>query len=83
MGTGSVEAYLTTGENALVTARIGDWRPLGPPFFLAGLAVTLASLPSLDRSKYLDLADELSSRYGVKRRPMSHGSGPCSCGRSV
>ena len=33
------------------------------------------------RTKYLDLADELSARYDVKRRPMSHGSGPCSCGR--
>ena len=41
------------------STRIGDWRPLGPPFFLAGLAVMLASLPSLDRSKYLDLAEAL------------------------
>jgi DNA-binding phage protein len=36
-----------------------DWRPHGPPFFLAGLAVTLASLASLDRRKYLGLAEEL------------------------
>ena len=36
-----------------------DWRPLGPPFFLAGLAVTLASIPGLDRRSYLDLAEEL------------------------
>jgi hemerythrin-like domain-containing protein len=32
-------------------------------------------------AKYLELADALSTRYGVERRPMSHGSGPCSCGR--
>ena len=41
------------------STRIGDWRPLGPPFFLAGLAVMLASLPELDRPKYLDLAEAL------------------------
>ena len=41
------------------TTRPGDWRPLGPPFFLAGLAVTLASVPALDRRKYLDLAEVL------------------------
>ena len=32
-------------------------------------------------AKYLKLADDLSAQYGVERRPMSHGSGPCSCGR--
>jgi hemerythrin-like domain-containing protein len=32
-------------------------------------------------AKYLKLADDLSARYEVARRPMSHGSGPCSCGR--
>ena len=41
------------------STRIGDWRPLGPQFFLAGLAVMLASLPEFDRSKYLDLAEAL------------------------
>jgi hypothetical protein len=41
------------------TTRPEDWRPLGPPFFLAGLAVTLASVPALDRRNYLDLAEAL------------------------
>jgi hypothetical protein len=41
------------------STRVSDWRPLGPQFFLAGLAVTLASLPKLDRQKYLDLAEAL------------------------
>ena len=41
------------------TTRPEDWRPLGPPFFLAGLAVTLASVPALDRRTYLDLAEAL------------------------
>ena len=41
------------------TTRPEDWRPLGPPFFLGGLAVTLASVPSLDRRTYLDLAEAL------------------------
>jgi len=36
-----------------------DWRPFGPPFFLAGLAVTLASVPALRRREYLDLAEAL------------------------
>ena len=35
------------------------WRPLGPPFFLAGLAVMLASVAGFDRSKYLELAETL------------------------
>lgn len=39
--------------------RAEDWRPLGPPFFLAGLAVTLASIPGFDRRRYLDLAEAL------------------------
>ena len=46
--------FLRTG-----TTRPEDWRPLGPPFFLAGLAVTLASVPPLDRRTYLDLAEAL------------------------
>jgi hypothetical protein len=41
------------------TTRPEDWRPLGPPFFLAGLAVTLASVPALDRRTYLGLAEDL------------------------
>lgn len=36
-----------------------DWRPLGPPFFLAGLAITLASVRGVDRRSYLDLAEQL------------------------
>jgi len=44
-----------------------DWRPLGPPFFLAGLAVTLASVPSLDRRTYLDLAEALHPGATVPR----------------
>ncbi len=41
------------------SSRVEDWRPLGPPFFLSGLAVTLASVPGLDRRSYLTLAEEL------------------------
>jgi hypothetical protein len=41
------------------SSRADEWRPLGPPFFLAGLAVTLASVPGFDRRRYLDLAEEL------------------------
>jgi len=41
------------------STRVSDWRPLGPPFFLAGIAVMVASLPRMDRSKYLDLAESL------------------------
>jgi hypothetical protein len=41
------------------TTRPEDWRPFGPPFFLAGLAVTLASVPALRRREYLDLAEAL------------------------
>jgi len=35
------------------------WRPLGPPFFMAGLAVMLASSPNRDRRSLLDLAESL------------------------
>ena len=35
------------------------WRELGPRFFLAGLAVMLASVPGFDRRRYLDLAESL------------------------
>ena len=41
------------------STRADDWRPLGPPFFLAGLAVALASVTGLDRRRYLDLAEAL------------------------
>jgi hypothetical protein len=39
--------------------RLEDWRPLGPSFFLAGLAVALASVRGFDRRRYLDLAEAL------------------------
>jgi hypothetical protein len=35
------------------------WRPLGPSFFLAGFATMLASLPGLDRQRWLALAEAL------------------------
>jgi len=41
------------------SSRAQDWRPLGPSFFLAGLAVTLASVPGFDRRRYLELAEAL------------------------
>jgi hypothetical protein len=44
---------------AMRSSRPEDWRPLGPSFFLAGLAVTLASVPGFDRRQYLDLAEAL------------------------
>lgn len=36
-----------------------EWRPLGPPFFLAGLAVMLASVSGFDRQRLLELAEAL------------------------
>ena len=45
-----------------------SWRSLGPAFFMAGLAVMLASLREFDRSDYLALAEALhagSSQVGV------------------
>jgi hypothetical protein len=33
------------------------WRGYGPPFFMAGLAVMLASVPEFDRRSLLDLAE--------------------------
>ena len=36
-----------------------DWRAEGPPFFMAGLAVMLASEPGHDRRRLLDLAEQL------------------------
>lgn len=44
------------------------WRQCGPAFFMAGLAVMVASLPEFDRRSLLDLAEELhagSSQVGV------------------
>jgi hypothetical protein len=44
------------------------WRHDGPPFFMAGLAVMLASVPEFDRRLLLDLAESLhpgSSQVGV------------------
>jgi hypothetical protein len=35
------------------------WRLLGPSFFVAGLAVTLASVSGFDRPRYLALAEQL------------------------
>lgn len=35
------------------------WRSVGPPFFMAGLAVMLASLPEFDRPALLRLAEAL------------------------
>ena len=36
-----------------------EWRELGPRFFLAGLAVMLASVAGFDRRRYLALAESL------------------------
>jgi len=44
------------------------WRLCGPPFFMAGLAVMVASVPEFDRRSLLDLAETLhagSSQVGV------------------
>lgn len=44
------------------------WRRWGPPFFMAGLAVMVASVPEFDRRSLLDLAEALhagSSQVGV------------------
>jgi hypothetical protein len=44
------------------------WRHCGPPFFMAGLAVMIASLPEFDRRSLLGLAEALhagSSQVGV------------------
>jgi hypothetical protein len=35
------------------------WRLLGPSFFMAGLAVTLASVGGFERRRYLALAEQL------------------------
>jgi hypothetical protein len=44
------------------------WRGYGPPFFMAGLAVMVASVPEFDRRSLLELAEALhagSSQVGV------------------
>jgi lambda repressor-like predicted transcriptional regulator len=41
------------------STRLDDWRPFGPGFFLAGLAMTVASVAGFDRAKYLALAEAL------------------------
>ena len=44
------------------------WRSYGPAFFMAGLAVMVASVPEFDRRSMLDLAEALhagSSQVGV------------------
>jgi hypothetical protein len=44
------------------------WRRAGPTFFMAGLAVMIASVPEFDRRSLLDLAETLhagSSQVGV------------------
>jgi hypothetical protein len=44
------------------------WRSHGPPFFMAGLAVMVASVPEFDRRSLIDLAEALhagSSQVGV------------------
>lgn len=61
------------------TTQPDDWRPLGPLFFMAGLAVTLASVTGLDRPAYLALAEALHPgsteprAYGcwLERTPLS------------
>lgn len=54
------------------------WKSFGPRFFMAGLAVMIASVPGMDRRALLDLAEQLhagSSHDGVfalwlKRSPV-------------
>ena len=41
------------------SSSVADWRPLGPPFFLAGILVMLASASAFDREKCLELAETL------------------------
>jgi hypothetical protein len=41
------------------SARLEDWRREGPAFFMAGLAVVLASAPEFDRRNFLELAEAL------------------------
>lgn len=41
------------------TTRPEDWRPYGPGFFLAGLAMMLASVSRFDRPRYVALAEAL------------------------
>lgn len=43
----------------------GEWREAGPPFFMAGLAVTLAGVRGFDRARYLALAEALHPGSGA------------------
>ncbi|MCC7198724.1 MAG: hypothetical protein IT483_04360 [Gammaproteobacteria bacterium] len=57
-----VDRQLETSLLDLLRSRstcLEDWREFGPHFFLAGLAVTLASVAGFDRRSYLDLAEAL------------------------
>jgi hypothetical protein len=44
---------------AMGTTRPEDWRTHGPGFFLAGLAMVLASVPGFDRRRHVVLAEAL------------------------
>ena len=54
----TLEARLVSVAAARSTS-VDDWRPLGPPFFLAGILVMLASASAFDREKCLKLAETL------------------------
>ena len=54
----NLEAQLVAVAAAGATS-VSDWRPLGPPFFLAGILVMLASASAFDREKCLKLAETL------------------------
>lgn len=41
------------------SANLEEWRRLGPPFFLAGVAVMLASVDGYDRQALLEVAEAL------------------------
>ncbi len=53
------------------STRAADWLPLGPSFFMSGVAVMLASVRGFDRRRYLELAEALhpgSTEPGVFSR---------------
>lgn len=49
------------------STRADDWRPLGPPYFVAGVAMMLASVPEFDRAAYLELAESLHPGIATPR----------------
>lgn len=49
------------------STQVADWRRLGPPFFLAGLAVMLASVRGFERNRFLKLAEALHPGATVSR----------------